>query len=133
MKAIRQVFAIILISAGLFGFIRLATSQSSKSPADVLQKLWMIDIDQIKSEIPQLYSIKEIEFNFDDENTKVWAQKMKAPIPVLSSGEYKLEILLMLQNQELPIRAIIQHHIIQISTGNSVFEFSRSYELSPQI
>lgn len=105
------------------------TSQSKS-----LQKLWQQDIAKLQTEkaLPVgLNNIREIEWVTPDTISKTWRRYAKPPFHIKPDGEYRLELLVLSQNDEGDsLKAVIQHHLIHIATGNSVWELGRTYSLS---
>lgn len=66
----------------------------------------------------------------DDLLAESWSKFVSSPVEINPSGEYKLEILFLSQKEGRHERAVIQHHMIHIPTGNSVWELGRTYILN---
>jgi hypothetical protein len=122
-----KVTGLFLIIAGIVLMVFI----SQNPPSNSIQEIWDADQKNLAQSIPQWNSIKLIEMESSSDIAKDWIKKVKPPVPINPSGEYRMEVLFMLSDDKSPDQVIVQHHVIHISSGHSVFEVSRSYSLNP--
>jgi len=133
-KIIGQFSLLAAISLVIYVLAQIGLSYRAES-AQVLERLWQNDFQNLKvnSALPSYWSnirIVEKTAAQGDVLAEVWTKSVAPPITVNPDGTYKLEILFLSQVDGPQKRAVIQHHIVDISTGNTVWELGRTYEFN---
>lgn len=106
---------------------------TSTYKAKELAQLIASDVKELKHR-PELNkyfaNIKEVSPVSSEEDgiASVWARFVKAKSLVQASGQYKLELLYISQNDD-GLKAIVQYHFVDLKSGDSVEEFARYYDL----
>lgn len=132
-KILKQVFLFSTIAATLYVGSDLALNFRTPSSA-ILERVWAQDIQHLleKEKLPSYWNniriIEKIPAN-DDILAAEWVKSVSPPVKVNPDGKYSLEILFLSQKNEAEEKAVIQHHIIHIPSGNSVWELGRTYQL----
>jgi hypothetical protein len=118
----------------LYAAANIGLSYRAKS-AVKLEEIWQLDIQNLTAnhKLPSYWN--EIRFiekiaAQGDSTAETWAKTVSSPIEINPNGNYKLEILFLSQEEDGKKRAVIQHHMIHIPSGNSVWELGRTYELN---
>jgi len=101
----------------------------------VVERIWQEDIDNLSSKHklpPQWGEIRTVEKDpaAGDSEAARWVKETAAPIEINPKGDYKLEILFLSQKDGPKERAVIQHKMIHIPSGNLVWELDRTYQLN---
>ncbi len=102
--------------------------------AAFLERAWKLDIQnlQLNNNLPLYWNdIRLIEKYSaqDDPVAKSWIKNVYPPIEINPMGNYKIELLFISQEDSSEKKAIVQHHIIYLPTGDSVWEMARIYNL----
>jgi hypothetical protein len=116
----------------LLAFIGMAYKSPS---AKVVERIWQEDIDNlsIKHKLPPFWGeIRTVEKDpaAGDAEAAHWVKDTVAPIEINPKGDYKLEVLFLSQKEGVRERAVIQHKMIHIPSGNLVWELDRTYQLN---
>lgn len=137
-KTLKRIISSFSFLAALALIVYLAASIGLSLRArssGTLSRVWQADIEQLKSQnsLPEFWNeIRQVEklAAQGDTTAMLWVKSVSAPVTIDTKGEFKLEILFLSQKTDSGnLRAVIQHHMIHIPTGNSVWEMSRTYEL----
>jgi hypothetical protein len=130
---IKYLVQLTVVTVGLFLGSQFVFDEYSSQSA-TLTKLWREDIENLNNSkiLPAaIYNLREIEWIAPDKQARKWTKFLKPPFALKSSGEYRLELLILSQ-QDGALAAVIQHHLIHIPSGNSVWELGRTYTLPAQ-
>jgi hypothetical protein len=102
--------------------------------SQTLEEVWHKDIKKLEAEKalpPGLKNLRNIDWETPDITAKTWKRFVQSPFLTKESGEYRLELLVLTQNDAgSTLTAVIQHHLIHVASGNSVWELGRTYALS---
>jgi hypothetical protein len=132
-KLFTQSALLLAVATSLYIISSLYLEFSARSGAR-LEILWKTDIENLSLEnkLPlawrQVRQIEKVAAQ-NDLVAELWVKTVSAPIEVNVGGEYKLEILFVSQKEDGSESAMIQHHLIHLPTGNSVWELGRTYQL----
>jgi hypothetical protein len=129
-----QFFLLAAISSLIYLAANLGLSFQAKT-SQKLERVWQEDLHNLAQakKLPSFwFEIRSVEkvAAQEDSTAEDWALNVSTPIEINLNGKYKLEILFLSQNENGVTRAVIQHHIIHIPTGNSVWELGRTYILN---
>lgn len=100
----------------------------------LIESVWTRDLHNLHlhQSLPvfwnQIRVIEKIPAN-NDSLAKAWAEKLAVPVEINPTGDYKLEILIISQNEPSTQKILIQHHLIHIPSGNSIWELARTYTI----
>lgn len=131
-------FAALLISFSTAIYIACDIFFVSHTTEQQLQKIWAADIEslqKVKALPPAWNSIQFIEKTAGQEDleAKTWIKNIVVPVSLNSKGEHKLEILFVAQTDEMNGAAVnaalIQHSIVSLKSGDTIWELTRLYEL----
>jgi hypothetical protein len=126
----------ILGAVALIIYVSALIGVAYKSPtAKVVERIWQEDIDNLntKHKLPPYWSeIRTVEKDpaAGDAEAAHWVKDTVAPIEINPNGAYKLEVLFLSQKDGGRERAVIQHKMIHIPSGNLVWELDRTYQLN---
>ncbi|MCB0351136.1 MAG: hypothetical protein KDD38_08120 [Bdellovibrionales bacterium] len=128
-----QVLLLAAFSLCVYIVATIGISYRGKSAA-ILERAWKLDIQNLKlnNKLPAYWDdIRLIEKYTakDDNKAETWMKDVYPPIEINPNGQHKLEILFISQSENGEQKAVIQHHIINIPTGDSVWEIGRTYDL----
>ncbi len=128
-------FAVLIATAGAI-YIAATLGLAYSSPTTkTLQRIWEQDIDNLSGhhKLPPSWSeisvVQKINAN-GDRDAERWARETVSPIEINPKGQYKLEVLFISQKSAGHEKVIVQHHMIHIPSGNSVWELGRTYQLN---
>lgn len=76
----------------------------------------------------ELYSLREIQWNYYDPELEKLIPKSSIPFKTSDSGDFKLIIDAFSAPQKKSRISILQLNIVEIKSGNKIWELSRSYE-----
>ncbi len=83
-----------------------------------------------KGQIPKsFFQLKDIKWSYYDETLKTQIPPESIPFKTSAGGIYKLEVDAFSAPSENMKIAIIQMNLIEIKSGNKVWELSRNYEI----
>lgn len=126
-------FLILFGSFGLIGHeIYNYLNFTESSPQKKLEYFWHRDTKTLlkNKKLPKAWNdIKEIDFFGGTKEEKNWIQSIKSPVPINKKGQHKMEILLLTWKDGERFGAIIQYDIINIKSGNLLWELGRTYIL----
>lgn len=117
------------------GFALLSDSlyDSYNYRAQMLAELWRKDIERLHSAhiLPkELSNLREIEWIAPDPLAQYWSKNTELPFTPRPDGRFKLELLILSQTDDGQMIAVIQHHLIDLNSGNSIWELGRTYDLA---
>lgn len=75
------------------------------------------------------FQLKNIKWSYYDEELKQQIPVESLPFKTTSNGLYNLEVDAFSSSQKTPKVTIIQMSLIEIKSGNKVWELSRNYEI----
>ena len=132
--SLSQIILLSLIAFSIYTFAKIGLDYRAKS-AERLEHVWREDIQNLQHahKLPASWDdISQVEKipGLQDAEAASWVKSVSSPIQINPSGKYKLEILFLSQNDNGHKRAVIQHHMIHIPSGNSVWELGRTYTLN---
>ncbi len=134
-KNIVHFCVLIAIAAIIYLFANILGNYQSKN-ALILEQLWSADIEKLSENniLPLSWAeIKFVEKNAaeNDSVAEIWKQKVSVPVQIYPEGHYKLEVLFISQESETGIKqALIQLQIVTIASKNTVWELTRTYDLT---
>jgi hypothetical protein len=130
---VKYLVALVGVAIGFF-FASQIIFDDFSSQSQTLSKLWSEDIENLEAKKilpPALHDLKEVEWITPDPQAKDWAKHLRLPFELKKDGQYRLELLVLSQHDG-PLLAVIQHHLIHIKSGNSVWELGRTYNLTAE-
>lgn len=132
-----QKFAVTLILSSMAGalFIGLKVIQyQSMSPVERLNLDWANDLKTLSHQnlLPKEWAqISEIKIEAGTDKAKAWVPHLNIPINKRDSGGYRLEVLLISWKEGTKGGALIQYHLVNKESNNTIWELGRTFDLSP--
>jgi hypothetical protein len=108
------------------------SSVSSSSSSAKLFKEWNRDLTQLKAkkQLPSGFdSIKEIRYTPMSKMSAQWISGTRIPISLNHEGKYRLSVEVDHWVEKQKAAAIINYQLIDIKSGNTVWEFGRTYPI----
>lgn len=126
----------LLSATAVILYILASLGANYKSPSSkLIERIWEADIVNLTNlhKLPPAWNeirvVEKLNATGDSAAEK-WARDTSSPIEINPKGEYKLEVLFISQHEGSHERVVIQHHMIHIPSGNSVWELGRTYQLN---
>ncbi|MFK8137234.1 MAG: hypothetical protein AB8E15_02635 [Bdellovibrionales bacterium] len=107
-------------------------SLSSIHGAKKLEQIWKADIKKLRSKkkLPKyFYSVKEIAYSPMTEKAAKMLSRARIPIPLNYKGKFKLNVAVDDWKQKRESGAVVHYQFVDIKSGNTQFELSRTYRL----
>ena len=83
-----------------------------------------------KGQIPKhFFNLKSIKWSYYDNELKTQIPEEVLPFKATNSGAYNLEIDAFSSSKKTSKIAVLQMNLIEVKTGNKVWELSRNYEI----
>ncbi len=102
------------------------------SPKEKFIESFQNDIALLKKSgtLPEAYShIREVEIKSDNSPARDWLDDLKRKIPRDQNGTYKLSVMVIHWIEANRYGAIVQYNLVDLKSGNTVWEFSRTFKL----
>ncbi|NJL24287.1 MAG: hypothetical protein HC902_03315 [Calothrix sp. SM1_5_4] len=120
---------------GILAYVTLDFWSSRNAPLyRKFERSWRADVNLLEAsrKLPAAwFDVKEIELTPGTPETKAWLQRMQIPLQVKKTdGNHKLEILVVAWEEEGKRGALVQYHLVNIESGNTVWGLGRTYVLS---
>ncbi len=99
-----------------------------------LELLWKEDIQNLAKaqKLPQSWrDIRAVERTAPstDKRASRWTHEVAVPVKVNPNGNYKLDVLFVSQDESPHLKALMQMNIVDIKSGNTIWELDRTYDL----
>ncbi len=107
----------------------------SKDKNGMIYYLWKQDIEKLLlyQKIPKEWqNIKTIEYIPLSDSAKTLLEKVKAPIRTHTDGEYTLQIGVDDWQDKEYLNLLVQYHLIDSKTGNTVWELDRNLKVKAE-
>ncbi len=122
-------------SAGLFAFVMLDFWSERNSPLyKKLESQWSEDVETLErsGKMPAAwFDVSEIELFGGTPETKGWLKRIEVPVrPNKEKGRHKLEVLVVVWEEEGKHGALIQYNLVDLKSQNMIFELGRTLILS---
>lgn len=105
---------------------------SQSNEGEIFLRIWNEDIAHLQKakKLPQgWYSLRMVEYNALDQEVWPWIEKKKPEIAIDPDGEFKLEVLIDVWDDEEGKAALVEYHLININTEDKVWELGRTFEI----
>ncbi len=134
-KNILGVFGLLSATALVIYILASLGLNYKSASSQLIERIWEQDIANLSGlhKLPPTWSeIRVVEKTnaTGDSAAETWARDTSSPIEINPKGDYKLEVLFISQHDGEHERVVIQHHMIHIPSGNSVWELGRTYQLN---
>ena len=137
MLVIKRILSLVFLLASValiiyaIGLIRKSVKFSSTVK---LESLWAEDINNLveTGKLPKYWDKIRVINKTAPTGDKLaiqWSHEVSAPIQLNPTGDYKLEVFFLSQNESPHLKALVQMNMVHIKTGNSVWELDRTYDL----
>lgn len=123
------------VAVGVLSYIVLDLWSTRNAPLfRKLETQWAEDVKLLESSknLPQgWFDVKEVEVFGGTPETKAVLRKIKIPVGVKKeNGDHKLEVLVVVWEEEGKRGALIQYNLVNLKTGNMIKEIGRTLILS---
>lgn len=122
-------------AVGLLAFIVLNFWSARNAPLfRRLETQWAEDVQLLEAskKLPQgWFDVREVEIIGGTPETKGILQRIKVPVAVKKKeGQHKLEVLVVVWEEEGKRGSLIQYNLVNLKTGNMIWELGRTLILS---
>lgn len=122
-------FAVAMASFVLLDF----WSTRNAPPYLKFERLWEEDVDQLEKSgrLPKGWSdLKDIDVIGGTPETKKWLRLVKVPIKTVSNGKHRMDVLVVVWEEEGVRGVLVQYNLEDIKTKNNLWELGRTFILS---
>jgi hypothetical protein len=108
--------------------------QQSKAEIDVFHRLWQEDLDQLwmTKKLPEGWkSLRMVEYTALDKDSWDWIENRKPSITIDPEGKFKLEILVDTWDDEEGKAALVEYHLIDLTSEDKIWELGRTFPIRP--
>jgi hypothetical protein len=118
----------------LLAFICLDFWQTRNAPLyRRLELKWDEDVKNLEhsKKLPApWYHIKDLEIEGGTAETRAWLHRIHVPLKTEKNGQYKMDVLVVAWEEEGTHGALIQYNLVELKTGNNIWELGRTLILS---
>ena len=123
------------LAAGILAFVLLDFWKARNSPAYVkFERQWASDVRLLEEsgKLPRAWQdIREIEIFGGTPETKSWLKRIKVPVTQKNeNGRHKLEILVVLWEENGQRGTMIQYDLVDLKSGNCIWKLGRTLKLN---
>jgi hypothetical protein len=123
------------VAVGLLSYIVLDFWSTRNAPLfRKLELQWAQDVELLESSKklpPGWFDVKEVEITGGTPETKGILRKIRIPVQVKKEdGQHKVEVLVVVWEEEGKRGALIQYNLVNLKTGNMIWELGRTLILS---
>lgn len=128
----RRVYLLLwCLAIGLIAYVTLDFWHGRNAPLyKKLERQWFEDVDLLEEsgKLPQpWYDVKEVELIGGTPETRNLLKRIKIPVGVKNQGgTYKLEVLVVVWEEEGKRGTMIQYNLVDLKSGNTVWELGRT-------
>ena len=128
-------FAIAALVLGAYLLIEGSEELSSlqmNSSSQRLRLLWKQDLEQLRQhkKLPSGFdSIKELNYTAMSKISAQWMSDIVIPIAIQHDGKYRLNLQVDHWSEKKKTAAVVHYQMIDIASGNTVWEFGRTYPI----
>lgn len=122
----------LIIIALVIASRELSDRQKVFNNSSLLEKLWEKDLKKlkIKNQLPKEWKeIGELQYRSMSDLSAQWLNSLKVPVNIKHNGSYRLDVSLDHIQDNKEVRAIIHYNLVHLKTGNTVWEFGRTFKL----
>ena len=135
--SVRKGFGFLLIIAGLLlvGAVAATVFKADYwilSPREKFLRSWEEDIALLRKsqKLPPGWDhIRLVEVKSDNSPARDWVDDLKKRVPTDPTGTYKLSVMTIHWLEENRYGAIVQYNIVDLKSGNTIWELSRTFKL----
>jgi hypothetical protein len=98
-----------------------------------LERQWTDDVEQLEAsgKLPPSWSdVSDIEVVGGTPETREWLPRIQVPLKTKAKGGHKMEVLVVVWEEDGKRGALVQYNITDAKTGNNVWELGRTFILS---
>lgn len=128
-------FLLILVSLLILGAVAAAYFKADYwvlSPKEKFLRSWQEDQAILKKagNLPEgLSHLRQVEIRSDNSPAQEWLADLKGKIPLDPNGTFKLSVMVIHWIESNRYGAVVQYNLVDLKSGNTVWEFSRTYKL----
>lgn len=135
MRLKRASSLLLCLSVAILSFVVLDFWSSRNAPLfKRFERQWSEDVEQLEKskKLPKSwFDVSEVELIGGTPETKDWLRRIKVPLePKKADGKHKLEILVVVWEEEGNRGVMVQYNLVDLETKNMVFELGRTLILS---
>ena len=125
---------LLCLAIGLTSFVMLDFWSVRNAPLyKRLERQWAEDVEKLEDskKLPkEWYDVREIEVIGGTPETKDWLGRIHVPLTPKKDGHYKLEVLVVVWEEDGKRGTLVQYDLIDPKTGNNFWERGRTFILS---
>jgi hypothetical protein len=107
-------------------------TNNSANESEVFLRIWNEDLARLQQskKLPLGWgSLRMVEYSALDQEVWPWIEHRKPNINIDPEGKFKLEILIDVWDDEEGKAALVEYHLIELSTENKVWELGRTFQI----
>ncbi len=126
--------ALLILGTALAAYVALETWRPSggEMNRETFEAQWTRDLAQLREKklLPLGFeSLKMIEFSTSDDQVRAWLEQFKPEFVMHTQGLYKLEVLIDTWADGQEKGVIIQYHLVDLASGDTIWELGRTLAL----
>ena len=123
---------VIIICAVVFMLYALKINFWLAKPAEKMAMTWSEDLKLLENSRklpPQWKEIKEVSIKADNSEIQNWLKDLHPDIPMIKTGNYRLEVFLVFLIEGYRYGVVAQYHLVDLRNNNTVWEDGRTFKL----
>jgi hypothetical protein len=124
------ILAVFVLGAGGYHFLRIRFWLST--PAEKMATTWTEDIRLLErsGKLPKEWSqIREVSIRADNSTIQDWLRELHPPIKKDPKGRFRLDVFLVFWIEGIRYGTVVQYHLVDLQTENTVWEDGRTFRL----
>lgn len=125
---------LLCLAFGITAFVLLDFWSSRNAPLwERLERQWSNDVDNLEAskKLPkEWYDVGQVEVVGGTPETKEWLARIHVPVRPKTNGKNKLDVLVVVWEEEGKRGAMVQYNLLDGKTGNNILELGRTFILS---
>ena len=125
---------LLCVALGITAFVMLDFWSSRNAPLyKRLERQWAADVERLESshKLPkEWFDVGELEVFGGTPETREWLGRIQVPLKPKKVGGYKLEVLVVVWEEEGKRGTLVQYNLVDLKTQNNIFELGRTFILS---
>ncbi len=123
---------LVLFGIGIGAWVVDDNYNRSFAEIDVFHRVWNEDLAHLEASKkfpPGWYHLRMVEYTALDRDSWTWIENRKPNISIDPEGGFKLEVLVDQWDDEEGKAALVEYHLIELSTENKVWELGRTFTI----
>ncbi|HEX4924591.1 MAG TPA: hypothetical protein VFV50_10910 [Bdellovibrionales bacterium] len=124
--------ALLLLGLSVAGYHLSRELGPAPEEAETFHALWREDLRQLQAsgKLPKGWNhLRMVEFTGLGKDSWAWIENRKPEIAIDPEGDYKLEILVDLFEDEEGKAALIEYHLVDLKSENKIWELGRTLQI----